>query len=93
MTAEVNLKFIWEVMSQIEIGETGYAYAIDADGILVAHPNISLVLKMTDLSDYKQVRSALETPAGLPYSRPAEVLIARDMDSNRVLVTHQSIEH
>ena len=91
VTAEVNLKFIWEVMSQIEIGETGYAYAVDADGILVAHPNISLVLKMTDLSDFKQVRSALETPAGPSNSRPAEVMIARDMDSKRVLATHQSI--
>ena len=91
VTAEVNLKFIWEVISQIEIGETGYAYAIDANGILVAHPNISLVLKMTDLSDYKQIRSALETPAGQAYPHPAEVMIARDMDSNRVLATHHPI--
>ena len=92
LTAEVNLKFIWEVISQIEVGETGYAYAVDANGILVAHPNISLVLKMTDLSDFKQVRSALESPAGQAFSRPAEVMIARDMDSKRVLATYQTIE-
>ncbi|MCI0843911.1 MAG: HAMP domain-containing protein [Chloroflexi bacterium] len=91
IVAEVNLKFIWEVISQIEVGETGYAYAVDANGILVAHPNISLVLKMTDLSSFKQVRAALEAPASQGYSRPAEVMIARDMHSQRVLATYQSI--
>ena len=28
--AEVNLKFIWEVVSQIKVGKAGLAYAIDA---------------------------------------------------------------
>jgi hypothetical protein len=36
--AEVNLKFIWDLVSAIEVGETGWAYVIDHDGRLVAHP-------------------------------------------------------
>ena len=92
VVAEVNLKFIWDVISQIKIGETGYAYVVDARGILVAHPNISLVLKMTDLSTFKQVQAALATPPGRAKLRQAEVMIARDMDSRRVLTTYQTIE-
>ena len=92
VVAEVNLKFIWDVISQIKIGKTGYVYAVDAKGILVAHPNISLVLQKTDLSAFKQVRSALETPPSLAKLRDAEVMIARDMDSQRVLTTFQTIE-
>jgi len=36
--AEVNLKFIWDVVSQIKVGERGHAYVIDAQGRLIAHP-------------------------------------------------------
>ncbi len=30
--AEVNLKFIWDVVSQIKVGEHGQAYVVDAPG-------------------------------------------------------------
>jgi Cache domain len=48
--AEVNLKLIWDVVSQIKVGERGVAYVIDADGRLIAHPDISLVLRNTDMT-------------------------------------------
>ncbi|MBP1299347.1 MULTISPECIES: adenylate/guanylate cyclase domain-containing protein [Bradyrhizobium] len=43
--ADVNLKLIWEVVTAIKIGETGEAFVIDDIGRLVAHPDISLVLR------------------------------------------------
>jgi signal transduction histidine kinase/CheY-like chemotaxis protein len=57
--AEVNLKFVWEVVSAIEVGEAGYAYVVDAAGRLVSHPDISLVLRGTDLSALEPVRAVL----------------------------------
>ena len=48
--AEVNLKFIWDVVSQIKIGKAGHAYVVDSSGQLIAHPDISLVLKKSDFS-------------------------------------------
>ena len=39
LTAEVNLKYIWEVISGIKIGRTGYAYVVSREGDLVAHLN------------------------------------------------------
>jgi len=56
--AQVNLKLIWDVVSKIKVGEHGRAYVVDADGRLVAHPDISLVLRNTDMSRLAQVRSA-----------------------------------
>ena len=56
--AEVNLKFIWDVVSRIKIGRAGYAYVVDSSGRLVAHPDISLVLQETDLSALPQVQGA-----------------------------------
>ena len=79
--AEVNLKFIWDVVSQIKIGKAGHAYVVDSHGQLIAHPDISLVLKKTDLSALDQVKGALAMSAqsaGMPG-------IARDLDGRQVL--------
>jgi signal transduction histidine kinase/DNA-binding response OmpR family regulator len=57
--AEVNLKLIWDVISQIKVGTNGRAYVIDAHGRLIAHPDISLVLRNIDMSRLPQVRAAL----------------------------------
>src|SRR6516225_2803856 len=48
--AEVNLKLIWDVISQIKVGEHGQAYVVDREGRLIAHPDISLVLRNTDMT-------------------------------------------
>jgi signal transduction histidine kinase len=58
--AEVNLKLIWDVVSQIKVGKDGYAYVVDRLGRLVAHPDISLVLRGTDMSRLVQVAAALK---------------------------------
>jgi signal transduction histidine kinase/CheY-like chemotaxis protein len=52
----VNLKFIWDVVSRIKIGDGGHAHVVDANGRLIAHPDISLVLRNTDMSGLPQVR-------------------------------------
>ncbi len=57
--AEVNLKLIWDVVSQIKVGERGHAYVVGATGRLIAHPDISLVLRNTDMSKLVQVQAAL----------------------------------
>jgi signal transduction histidine kinase/FixJ family two-component response regulator len=56
--AAVNLAFIWDVVTQTKVGERGRAYVIDEGGRLIAHPDISLVLSNSDLSQLAQVRAA-----------------------------------
>jgi signal transduction histidine kinase len=56
--AEVNLKLIWDVVSQIKVGERGHAYVVGGEGRLIAHPDISLVLRNTDMSRLVQVQAA-----------------------------------
>ena len=79
--AEVNLKFIWDVVSQIKIGKAGHAYVVDSHGHLIAHPDISLVLKKTDLSSLDQVKAALAVAA----QGAVMPSIARDLDGRQVL--------
>src|SRR5436190_283781 len=63
--AEVNLKLIWDVVSQIKVGEHGHAYVVGAQGRLIAHPDISLVLRNTDMSKLVQVQIALAEQAAI----------------------------
>ena len=46
--ATVNLKLILDVMAGIRVGKTGAAFVLDRPGHLVAHPDISLVLRGLD---------------------------------------------
>ena len=63
--AEVNLKLIWDVVSQIKVGERGHAYVVGSQGRLIAHPDISLVLRNTDMSKLVQVQAALAVQAAI----------------------------
>ncbi|HYM66877.1 MAG TPA: cache domain-containing protein, partial [Patescibacteria group bacterium] len=88
--AEVNLKFIWDVVSQIKIGKAGQAFVVDGQGALIAHPDISLVLQKTDLTRLDQVKRALA--AGPQPGQPdQEGTIARNLRGQQVLTAHTTI--
>jgi adenylate cyclase len=55
--AEVNLKLIWDVISAIKVGQTGFAFVLDRPGRLIAHPDISLVLRGADEATSKPFRA------------------------------------
>jgi signal transduction histidine kinase/CheY-like chemotaxis protein len=83
---EVNLKHIWDVVSLIRVGQTGRAYVVDAQGRLIAHPNIALVLRNIDLSHLAQVKAARAETQGM--ASPGTIEIGRDLGGQRVLTAH-----
>jgi hypothetical protein len=86
--AEVNLKLIWDVVSQIKVGAHGHAYVVDGQGRLIAHPDISLVLRNTDLSRLAQVKAARAHLAG---KESEQVQEADDLQTHRVLTAYAPI--
>jgi len=84
---EVNLKFIWEVIQRIRIGEAGLAYVVNKSGHLIAHPDISLVLQKTDFSTLPQVQAALQAKPAAPGEPPRERTLdeARDRSGRNVI--------
>src|SRR5215813_11757360 len=80
--AQVNLKLIWDVLSKIKFAGHGRAYVVDAAGRLIAHPDISLVLRNTDMSQLAQVQSARAAAAG---NATEPVQEATDIDGHKVL--------
>ena len=85
--ADVNLKFIWDVITQIKVGKKGKAYVVDATGHLVADPDIGRVLRKTDLSGLEHVKASL---AGAPDAEPA--VLARDPSGTEVLTAFSPID-
>jgi signal transduction histidine kinase len=61
LQAEVNLRYVWDVILQSQASSGGVTYVVDRRGQLIAHPDAGLVFARTDLSRLPQVRHALDT--------------------------------
>jgi len=85
--AEVNLKFIWDVVSRIKIGDKGKAYVVDRNGFLIADPDIGLVLRKTDLSNLAHVKDAHDAEGP-----DAAAMLSKDLAGTDVLTSVATIE-
>jgi signal transduction histidine kinase len=70
--AEVNLRFVADIVGSIRLGAKGHAYVVDSAGFLVAHPDASLLLRRTNLTDYHPVRILLEMSGSNARQFPAK---------------------
>ena len=86
LIAEVNLKFMWQVVSRARIGESGLVYVVDSRGQLVSHPDLRLVLARTDLSPLPHVSDAI---ARVPAAR----IETRNLAGAAVLAVGVPISH
>jgi signal transduction histidine kinase len=82
LLAEVNLKYVWDVVSSIKPGKAGYAYAVSRSEELIAHPDISLVLRGRKVSDLDQVRAAFQ-PVSDDHGRA--LTVARNLQGKQVI--------
>jgi adenylate cyclase len=63
--AEINLKLIWDVITAIKIGNTGRAFVVDNSGRLIAHPDISRVLRGdVSTAEFNRLKSAIAVGNG-----------------------------
>jgi signal transduction histidine kinase/CheY-like chemotaxis protein len=87
VVAEVSLKFLWDVVSQVKVGNRGKAYVVDANGRLIAHPDINPVLRNTDLSHLAQVMAAREAGSVAGW----EEQVVKDIQGERVLAAYSPV--
>ncbi len=58
--AEVNLKFMWDLVASIKIGNKGIAYVVDRQGNLLAFGDVSRILRRENLRRLKEVSDFIE---------------------------------
>jgi signal transduction histidine kinase/CheY-like chemotaxis protein len=88
IVGQVNLTFIWDVVSQIQVGKRGRAYVVDQAARLIAHPDISQVLRKTDMSSLAQVKAARVTKSS---GLPDQPLQGVDTEGRRVLSAYAEV--
>jgi signal transduction histidine kinase/CheY-like chemotaxis protein len=86
LAAEVNVRYVWDVVQEIQVGESGYAYVVDDAGSLVAHPDLHLVLQRKNLSDLPQVAALRNPDAG-----DGVAGVYQNLAGQSVLVSHVHI--
>jgi GAF domain-containing protein len=62
LVAELNLKFMWDLVDQLKVGETGYTYVVDNQGNLIAFGDSSRVLRGENLRQIAEVKEFVENP-------------------------------
>lgn len=80
IVAEVNLKFVWDVITQIKVGRSGQAFVVDSSGTLIAHPDIHLVLQKTSLNRLPHV-----------VAETGEAHFVRNLEGQEVLSAHAPV--
>jgi signal transduction histidine kinase len=88
LQVQVNLKYVWDLLSKLRVGTEGCAYAVARNGDLIAHPDISLVLQRRNAAHLDQVRLAFQplTDAAKPHW-----IIAKDLSGRRVFSSWSTI--
>jgi signal transduction histidine kinase len=85
VVATVDLSSVRQVVDRARVGSTGYAYAVDARGQLVTHPDINLVLRHTSFAALPQVRAALRSRSG------AGTVSGHDENGTKVLSAYRTV--
>ncbi len=73
LLAEVNLKFMWDLVGGIKVGKTGVAYVVDKRGDLIAFGDISRVLRGENLSHLKEINKFVKGGM-LPHKDSADIV-------------------
>ena len=89
IVADVDLRSVQETIDHARIGVAGYAYAVDARGQLIAHPDINLVLRHTNFDGVAHVHAALTSSDGDPVDA---VVTGHDLGGDEVLSAHRRVD-
>ena len=90
LVAEVDLKFMWDLVGQLQVGETGYAYVVDNKGDLIAFSNASRVLRGENEQQILIVKEFLRNLSASTKTAP-EVANYTGLDGTTVVGTYVAL--
>jgi PAS domain S-box-containing protein len=64
LSAKIHLRYLWNLIPQIQMGQEGYIYVVDREGNLIAHPDTRRVLLRTNVRHLPMVSEVLSGREG-----------------------------
>jgi len=62
LAAEVNLKFMWDVVDQLKVGQSGWAYVVDRRGTIIAAGDTARVLRSESRAHVPMIAEFIRNP-------------------------------
>lgn len=84
LTADVNLRGLWNMTDEIRVGTTGRAFLVSQEGLLIAHPDKRWVLQNKNFGKLPEFRRLLDGTA--------ESLEYLSENGRRYLVSYASVD-
>jgi GAF domain-containing protein/HAMP domain-containing protein len=88
LVAEVNLKFMWDLVERLKVGETGVAYVVDGQGQLLAFGDITRVLAGENLSHLGEVAEFVEREEPLLELDEEGIPVSTGINGTNVVATY-----
>jgi len=85
LVAELNLRFIWNLVDQLRVGETGTAYVVDRQGNLIAFRDISRILKGENVANLEKVSEFVNGKAAAEGQTP--ISLSQGINGKTVVTT------
>jgi PAS domain S-box-containing protein len=89
LVAEVNLKFMWDLVDNLKVGKTGYVYVVDRQGTLIAFSDTARVLKGENVS---QLMAVADFTRNLPVFRADTAKAYSGITGSAVVGTYIPLE-
>ena len=71
LSGKIHLQSLWKVVSETRIGEKGFAYVVDNEGMLISHPDIHRVLLNVNMRHFPMVNEVISGEEGnLEFEHP-----------------------
>jgi len=71
LVAQIHLQSVWDVVTEIRIGERGFAYVVDHEGTLISHPDTHRVLMQINMRHFPMVNQVVAGNEGsLEFEHP-----------------------
>ena len=61
LSANINLEQMWMLASSIRVGENGFTYIVDERGVVIAHPDQSVILESRNALNRSVITRALQS--------------------------------
>ena len=87
LVVEVNLRFMWNLVDSLQIGEEGRAYVVDREGTLIAFGDISRVLRGENVSHLEYVDQFLNNQ-----SPSTQLRLSKGINNQYVISTYVPLE-